>query len=136
MKNERAIFIALLLLIFICSVGVMLLIGQNKELRQSASMEEGIQIGERAPRIKAKTIDGKDLELGNGPMLLAFFNTSCPGCRDGMPILNNRAIEFKRKGIPVIGITPDSKTLVRKLLNNARITDLYRLDPLEPGAGI
>src|SRR5438105_3045765 len=51
----------------------------------------GIEVGKIAPAVMLQTLDGKQLDLGNyigkTPMLIEFWATWCPNCRELMPTL-------------------------------------------------
>jgi thiol-disulfide isomerase/thioredoxin len=51
----------------------------------------GIEVGARAPAVTVHTLDGKPVDLGQyigkTPMLIEFWATWCPNCRELMPTL-------------------------------------------------
>jgi thiol-disulfide isomerase/thioredoxin len=51
----------------------------------------GIEVGTRAPAVTVNTLDGKAVDLGQyigrTPMLIEFWATWCPNCRELMPTL-------------------------------------------------
>jgi len=51
----------------------------------------GIDVGASAPIVSMKALDGKDVSLGNyigkTPVLMEFWATWCPNCRELMPTL-------------------------------------------------
>ena len=55
------------------------------------SQDLGIEVGSKAPAVSAQSLDGKDVSLGNyigkTPVLMEFWATWCPNCRELMPIL-------------------------------------------------
>jgi len=56
-----------------------------------AAQDLGIEVGARAPAVTVQTIDGKPVDLGQyigkTPMLIEFWATWCPNCRELMPTL-------------------------------------------------
>jgi thiol-disulfide isomerase/thioredoxin len=56
-----------------------------------AAQDLGIEVGARAPAVTVNTIDGKPVDLGQyigkTPMLIEFWATWCPNCRELMPTL-------------------------------------------------
>ena len=51
----------------------------------------GIEVGARAPAVAVQSLDGKQVDLGQyigkTPMLIEFWATWCPNCRELMPTL-------------------------------------------------
>ncbi len=51
----------------------------------------GIEVGSRAPAVTVNALDGKSVDLGQyigkTPMLIEFWATWCPNCRELMPTL-------------------------------------------------
>ena len=51
----------------------------------------GIEVGARAPVVSVQSLDGKQVSLGNyigkTPMLIEFWATWCPNCKELMPTL-------------------------------------------------
>jgi len=51
----------------------------------------GIEVGAQAPAVTVQALDGKQVNLGNyigkTPMLIEFWATWCPNCRELMPTL-------------------------------------------------
>ena len=56
-----------------------------------AAQDLGIGVGEKAPAVSVQTLDGKTLDLGKyigkTPMLIEFWATWCPNCKELMPAL-------------------------------------------------
>jgi thiol-disulfide isomerase/thioredoxin len=57
----------------------------------------GIEVGKTAPAVTVQSLDGKSINLGNyigkTPMLLEFWATWCPNCKELMPTL----LEMEKK---------------------------------------
>jgi thiol-disulfide isomerase/thioredoxin len=56
-----------------------------------AAQDLGIEVGSRAPAVTVQALDGKSVDLGQyigkTPMLIEFWATWCPNCRELMPAL-------------------------------------------------
>jgi thiol-disulfide isomerase/thioredoxin len=56
-----------------------------------AAQDLGIEVGARAPAVTVHSLDGKAVDLGQyigkTPMLIEFWATWCPNCRELMPTL-------------------------------------------------
>jgi len=68
----------------------------------SASAQDlGIEVGSRAPAVTVQTLDGKQIDLGQyigkTPMLIEFWATWCPNCRELMPTLLEAEKKFGKK---------------------------------------
>jgi len=57
----------------------------------AAGQDLGIEVGSRAPAVTVHALDGKPVDLGQyigkTPMLIEFWATWCPNCRELMPTL-------------------------------------------------
>lgn len=67
----------------------------------------GSGVGQRAPAVTLRTLDGKTVDLGadigRTPMLIQFFAAWCSQCHDQMPSYK-RAIERYGKRVKFIGV--------------------------------
>src|SRR2546423_9440643 len=59
--------------------------------RVMRAQDLGIDVGASAPAVTVHALDGKAVNLGNyigkGPVLIEFWATWCPNCRELMPTL-------------------------------------------------
>lgn len=57
----------------------------------AGAQDLGIEVGSVAPSVKVQSLDGKQVDLGQyigkTPMLIEFWATWCPNCRELMPTL-------------------------------------------------
>ncbi|MGH7604270.1 MAG: TlpA family protein disulfide reductase [Gemmatimonadaceae bacterium] len=71
-------------------------------LAASASAQDlGIEVGSPAPAVTVQTLDGKEVNLaqyiGKTPMLIEFWATWCPNCRELMPTLLDVEKKYDQK---------------------------------------
>jgi len=61
----------------------------------------GIDVGARAPVVSVQSLDGKEISLGNyigkTPMLIEFWATWCPNCKELMPTLLDAEKKFGKR---------------------------------------
>ena len=61
----------------------------------------GIDVGAKAPIVSVQSLDGKQISLGNyigkTPMLIEFWATWCPNCRELMPTLLDAEKKFGKQ---------------------------------------
>lgn len=66
--------------------------------------------GKKAPEFTAKDLSGKDVSLSlfaGKPILLNFWATWCPYCREERPYLNSLYKSYKDKGLVIIAVSTD-----------------------------
>jgi len=68
--------------------------------------------GKIAPTFQLATTTGKAVSLqealGKGPVLLAFFKTSCPTCQYAFPYLERIHQQLREQGVQVWGVAQDN----------------------------
>jgi len=61
----------------------------------------GIEVGAQAPAVAVQSLDGKQIDLGSfigkTPMLIEFWATWCPNCRELMPTLLGAEKKFGKQ---------------------------------------
>ncbi len=61
----------------------------------------GIDVGAKAPIVSVQSLDGKQISLGNyigkTPLLIEFWATWCPNCRELMPTLLDAEKKFGKQ---------------------------------------
>jgi thiol-disulfide isomerase/thioredoxin len=66
-----------------------------------AAQDLGIDVGARAPAVTVHSLDGKPVDLGQyigkTPMLIEFWATWCPNCRELMPTLLDAEKKYGKK---------------------------------------
>jgi len=92
--------------------------------------------GEPAPAFRLKDLDGCERSLeeltGGGPVLLAFFKTTCPVCQYTFPFLERLA----RSGMRVFGISQDGVPATREYNSDFGVTFPTLLDPAADGYAV
>ena len=91
------------------AAGVMLLALGATPVRAHAQ-DLGLQVGTAAPPAKVYTLDGKEADLaqyiGKTPMLIEFWATWCPNCKELEPTLIETAKKYGAK-VKFIGVVLD-----------------------------
>ena len=115
MKNIYRI----ILLVFTL-LSVTLLLSVNLDAQLFSPFEVDKLVGKKAPEFKARDLSGKSVSLSSfkgKPILLNFWATWCPYCREERPYLNSLHKEYKDKGLVIIAVSVDkSEETVRKFL--------------------
>ncbi len=73
----------------------------------SARPDVGIRVGNLAPDFTLKTLDGQTVKLSDyrgKPVLVNFWATWCPPCRQEMPDLEKAYQKYKDQGMVFLGI--------------------------------
>jgi thiol-disulfide isomerase/thioredoxin len=67
----------------------------------ASAQDLGIEVGARAPAVTVQSLDGKPIDLGQyigkTPMLIEFWATWCPNCRELMPTLLDAEKKYGQK---------------------------------------
>jgi len=102
----------------------------------------GIEVGAQAPVVTVQSLDGKPIDLGTyigrTPMLIEFWATWCPNCRELMPALLDAEKKFgtKVKFVALaVAINQSPERVRRWLVANPMPHDtFYDLDGKAAGA--
>lgn len=107
----------------------------------SPDVDESLR-GKSAPSFTLAALDGKKVSLADfkgHPLVLNFWATYCPPCKDEMPWLQELSKKYAGQGFDVVGIDYDSEVGSAKiastahdlgvtypiLLSNSKIEDAY-----------
>ncbi len=74
---------------------------------------EAVSVGESLPDLRLSFL-GPDADHAGRPVLLEFWATWCPPCRESIPQLNQIHAKYKDRGLVVIGVTDESAGVLRK----------------------
>jgi thiol-disulfide isomerase/thioredoxin len=70
---------------------IAVLAAMTLESTPAMAQDLGIEVGAQAPSVTVQSLDGKQVDLaryiGKTPMLIEFWATWCPNCRELMPTL-------------------------------------------------
>lgn len=89
--------------------------------------------GNPAPSFELVDLDGRPMslvELRGRPVVLNFWATWCPPCRDEMPLLDAAQDRYREQGLVIVGILfEDSADDARRFLSTYAIGYPTLLDP-------
>jgi cytochrome c biogenesis protein CcmG, thiol:disulfide interchange protein DsbE len=78
-----------------------------------------------SPEFEAKTINGEKVrlrDLRGKVVMLSFWASWCPPCREELPAVAKLYGEFKDKGLTVYGVNDEDSGIARKYLEKAGLT--------------
>ncbi len=96
-------------------------------LTAAASAFAAPTVGQPAPALVADTLDGRTLDLSGlrGKVVIVnFWATWCPPCREEMPALDAFYRHYRGRGLELIGMSADSahdSDEVRKVMGSIRL---------------
>lgn len=70
-------------------------------------------VGEELPDLRVNFY-GPNPDLEGKPLLLEFWATWCPPCRESIPHLNEIHAKFQDRGLIVVGVTDEPSAVIRK----------------------
>ena len=88
-------------------LAVMLLVGGYAVGRSFASSGDALRPGDKPPAFRLADLRGETHtleEYAGNPLILNFWGTFCPPCREEMPALQQQYEAWKDKGLQVVGI--------------------------------
>ncbi len=95
------------------------------------SEQSPLRIGSMAPDFTVMSLDGKKVRLSSlrgHPVLLDFWATWCPPCREGLPITNEMHTRFQSQGLKVFAISDEVKKTVADFVKQNKYTMPTYLD--------
>ncbi|MBI5049515.1 MAG: TlpA family protein disulfide reductase [Nitrospirae bacterium] len=133
-------FLKLILVVILLSGFIIFLQAVNINAEQFSPWAIDKLTGTKAPDFTLKDISGKDISLSSfkgRPVLLNFWATWCPYCREERPLLNSLYKEYKNKGLIIVAVSTDKsaqkvKDYLKKipmeftlLIDNRKTAELY-----------
>ncbi len=107
MRRLVPAFLALLLFFLVLYLGVQKREAEVRELK-------GTLTGQPAPNFTLKTADGKEVSLKDFKgkvVLINFWATWCPPCREELPLFEKIYEKYKDKGFVILAINTDPENL-------------------------
>lgn len=84
-------------------------------------------VGQPLPKLNVQWLDQKPATEGK-PMIVEFWATWCPPCRDSIPHLNEIYAKYKGQGLQIVGITDEDRAKIKKFEKEVPIEYAVGLD--------
>ena len=125
----RTMFITILCTLPLASCGNA---GENQQSSNSSAATDGIMVGQHAPDFTLNDLNGKAFTLSElrdkKPVLLMFWATWCPACRQSMPYFSDLHARYSSRGLEVISINIASNDPLPRVRSFQEINKLpYRI---------
>jgi peroxiredoxin len=125
----RTMLITILVMLPLASCGNA---GENQQAANPAAATSGIMTGQRAPDFTLNDLNGKAFALSElrdkKPVLLIFWATWCPACRQAMPYFSNLHTQYTPRGLKIISINIASNDPLPRVQSFQEINKLpYRI---------
>lgn len=86
-------------------------------------------IGKTLGDLEVKFIENKpEGDLTGKPMVVEFWATWCPPCRESIPHLNKLHQAYKDKGVVIIGISDEDRRIIKDFLKKTPIDYIVATD--------
>lgn len=119
-KKKRLVIRSIILAILVAAIAYTVYVTATKDPNKV------IKAGDSAPNFVLTDLDGKKHQLsdykGQG-VLLNFWGTWCPPCKEEMPALNNAYAKYKDQNVQVISIN-----IAQSNFEVQNFVDEYKLD--------
>ncbi|MCL4560412.1 MAG: TlpA family protein disulfide reductase [Chloroflexi bacterium] len=135
MKNIL-LFLGGVLLGFALGIGLLIGIGHVNPVGMVAGFfpasTDQIRVGAHAPIFATSTLDNQSVNLQQAlgkPVLINFWATWCPPCREEMPLLNDASVKYASE-LTVIGVNVDEPvSSVQNYISQMKISFPIWMDP-------
>ncbi|MDB6042649.1 MAG: TlpA [Gammaproteobacteria bacterium] len=110
-------------------------------LRGASAQANELRVGATAPTATLVTLDGQRIatpDLVGKVVVLTFWATWCPPCRDELPLLSRYAVQHAEAGLSVLGFSldsPDKLADVRQVAQGLRFPVGLLAHSSAPGYG-
>jgi cytochrome c biogenesis protein CcmG/thiol:disulfide interchange protein DsbE len=110
-------------------------------LRGSSAQANELRVGATAPPATLVTLEGQTIatpDLVGKVVILTFWATWCPPCRDELPLLSSYAVQHADAGLQILGFsldTPDKLAEVRQVAQALRFPVGLLAHSSAPGYG-
>lgn len=98
----------------------------------SGSSQVGVQIGNTAPDFSLKALDGSTLKLADlrgKPVMVNFWATWCPPCKEEMPAMEAAYEKARDQGIEFLGVdVKEDPSVVEKFVKEKGYSWTFLLD--------
>ena len=88
---------------------------------------EKSMVGQPLPKLSVQWLKKKP-DTDGKPMIVEFWATWCPPCRESIPHLNEIYAKYKDKGLQVVGITDEDRAKIMKFEKEVPIEYSVGLD--------
>jgi len=110
-KKKRLIFRVIMLIILAGATAFALYSSFTEE------DQEVVQVGDQAPNFQLPTVNMEQetmtlSELEGKGVMLNFWGTWCPPCKEEMPFMEKLYPEYKEKGVEIVAVALDDSRLV------------------------
>jgi len=102
------------MVLLLASAALLINSSTGKQSAETRAAREGIapgrvgtQVGEMAPDFQLAKMDGSTISLADlrgKPVVIVFWSTWCPVCKEEAPRINGLTSEYAGKGVRVLGI--------------------------------
>jgi peroxiredoxin len=105
---------------------------ENRQSSNPSAATDGIMVDQRAPDFMLNDLNGKAFTLSElrdkKPVLLIFWATWCPACRQAMPYFSNLHAQYTPRGLEIISINIASNDPLPRVRSFQEINTLpYRI---------
>src|SRR5699024_8383014 len=123
-KRNRYIYRASILLVMVAAIAYALITNLSGE------KDTNYEVGDKAPNIELTQVNNNNeaetiklSEFEGKVVMLNFWGTWCPPCRDEMPFMEKLYPEYQEKGVEIVAINLDqSKLKIEQFIDEFDLT--------------